>query len=183
MGKIVTVLLFLLPLDSFAYDCTNANFLKNNPIFCFMKSLQPSLNNNEAMKLSNYLYKYSKKYKMNPMISVGILFAETSITNKDKIKWGYVFYKDCDSCEYKYKKVKVHTDIGYFQFHVGTIEYYNLDPVKLKFDMEYNVEAHFKLLKIKMKLCRNKKHPWACWHSKTNSLNKKYANRILGVLE
>jgi hypothetical protein len=65
-----------------------------------------------------------------------------------------------------------------FQFHVNTIVNYKIDPVRLKNDIDYCVDWHFKLMNIKKKECKNKDKPWSCYHSKTEKLRKEYIKLV-----
>jgi len=65
-----------------------------------------------------------------------------------------------------------------FQFHVNTILTYGINPVKLKKNMEYCIEWHFKLMKKKRGYCKHLDKPWACYHSKTKHLREKYIKMV-----
>ena len=81
---------------------------------------------------------------------------------------------DTIKCTETAKIVKAKTDLGLFQIHVKTIQNYNLDPLKLKNNLEYMFDSHFKILKDKINACKNKKNPWTCYHSFNQKPRKEY---------
>jgi len=146
-----------------------------HPIYCQMVKLKPSINRTFAMELSNYIYKYSRKYGTDPMISVAIAMQESSLTNIDR-KGALIETKSG-------KLVKGVTDVGVFQIHVGTIQNYkkqlgwNIDLQRLRTDVEYQTVWHIKILKRKIRICSRYKYrkrysiekgnEWSCYHSFT----------------
>lgn len=182
MKIIFIIFLFILSIQDNVHAKVNCDVHK---IYCKIIELNSKVDKKYAMNLSNLLYKYSKKYGTDPIISVGIMKIESGISKIDRTTKGYIFYKECDdidNCELYYKKQTVHTDIGEFQFHISTIEYHNLDPIKLKTNMEYNVKNHIKLLKTKMIMCKGMPYSWGCWHSKTTKYKDRYVKKVLEVL-
>jgi len=160
------LLLFLLSWSAWGVDCSK------HKIYCHIKRLKPRIDSKFAMSLSNLLYKYSKKYKINPHVSVAIIMQESSFRNKDRIVRAYVDRDGVEVPEY------VVTDVSMYQFHVDTIENFKLDTERLRTDLEYATEQHFKLLAKKIKVCSNrgigKNKAWACYHSYTRKHMNKY---------
>ena len=142
-------------------------------IYCHIKILQPLMDDSEAMKLSNLLFKYSKMYGTDPYISVAICMVETSCTDTNRMRDGMYYAGD------KPVISKVITDVGLFQLHVSTIKYYKLNIYLLLTDFSYYVEQHVKLLAIKTNECFTKYGitAWACYHSKTAEYHYKYYNK------
>lgn len=137
-----------------------------------------NLMNKKDFKLSKkytiLFKKYAKIYNIDINISIAIAKQESGLNhNIHRYKKGLIFIKKCDNlkCYETTEKVKIYTDIGLFQIHYKTIEYYNLDPIKLKNNLEYMFESHFKILKDKIKICKGEKS-WSCYHS----FNKKQKN-------
>ncbi len=170
MKYLFMTLILLSPITAKAIDCSK------HKIFCKIKELNSSVNDKYAMRLSNLLYKYSKKYKTDPMVSIAIAMQETGIRNIDRKTRALVKQDNGEVIK------TVVTDVGIFQFHVDTIEYYNLDVQLIRSDLEYAVEQHIKLLKKKIKLCLrhgiDKDEAWSCYHSLTRKHRRKYVNDV-----
>jgi len=161
--------LFLtIPLIGFAIEC------EKHPIYCKIKKLSPNKPHDKSMELSNLIYKYSKKYQTDPMISVAIAMQETGIKNKDRKQTIAVLKENGE-----YEIVKGFTDFSIFQFHINTILDYKLDIKKLRHDLSYMVESHIIILRDKMKLCKNLKNDsWSCYHSKSKILREHYVKLV-----
>ncbi len=167
----ITYLLLFANIAMASPKCDNASFARVHKIFCRIKVLQPKIADREAMVLSNHLYRYSRKFKMNPFLSVAISMQEMSLRMRNR--YTNVLLDDN-------RIVSGITDIGYFQISVGTARDYKLDIERLKTDVEYQVATHFKILKDKIKVCSKPKYrkrlgikhgdEWTCYHS----FNKKH---------
>lgn len=152
-----------------------------NPIFCHVLTLRPNIDKTWAYKFSNLLYKYGKKFKMDPMRSLAIAMQETSLKNQHRSRNVLVFFDNCDKehCVKAYKEIKGFSDLGIFQFHVKTIKHFHINPIKLNESLEYTVSTHFELLKHKQKQCEHlKENAWACYHSKTAKYRNKYISMV-----
>lgn len=147
-----------------------------HPIYCKIKKLKPNMSYNKAMKLSNLFYKYSKKYKTNPIISVAIAMQETGLNTKLHRKESIIVFDSNNNWKY----IKGYSDICMFQFHATTIVNNKLNPIKLRDSIDYCIYNHFKLLSNKIKLCRKLKieKPWSCYHSITPKFRNKYIKDV-----
>jgi hypothetical protein len=147
-----------------------------HPIYNHILKLKPNMSKPLAMRISNLLYKYSKKYSTDPHISVAIGMTETSIMQRNR-KELYIEFNG-DYTKWKFKEG--YTDICMFQFHSRTIRNKKLDASKLHLNLEYCIEQHMKLLKSKTKIC--KKHlgneAWSCYHSFTDEKRKIYQLKV-----
>ena len=158
------------------------SWLERNPIYAHLKVLRPSMPHKYALRMSNLLYKYSRRYGTDPHLSVALGMTETSlrqINRKETVavknEAGYTVYK------------KAVTDIGVWQLHVRTIALQGLDPELLQHDLEYQVKEHIKLLAKKIKLCSKKRiakrwniprhEAYSCYHSVTPKFRKLYVNK------
>lgn len=157
--------------NSFAMDC------EKHPIYCHIKSLRPKMDSKKAMKLSNMLHVYSRKYKTkNAILSVAIAMQETSLRSDLSRRQNVIIFNEEMT---EWEVVKGYSDICMFQFHVGTIVREKLDPIKLITNLEYCTEQHFKLLKKKMRICKHlKDDSWTCYHSKTPRRRKRYKEDV-----
>lgn len=113
-----------------------------NPIYDSILTINPKVDKELALNLSNYLAKYSKKYNTNPYRSVAIVAQESMFRN-----------------------ISTDIDIGLFQFNLFTIKAYKMDKLRLQFDLEYATEQHVILLAKKKEYCKDKEEAWACYHS------------------
>lgn len=167
------IILLTLLLNTTIYATVNCG---EHPIFCHIKKNKASVSNEYAMNLSNTIYKYSTQYNGDSRLAVAIATQETGLRNIHRKQNIIQFFEKCnnDNCAEDWRVIKGVSDVCMFQFHVNTITYYNMDPIKLKNNIEYCVEWHFKLMNIKKKLCRKMKKPWACYHSKNKQLRNIY---------
>lgn len=185
------LILFLLFVCFFIGNAEAVN-CKRHPIYCHIKKVKPKMNNKKAMRLSNLMYKYARKYKIkNPILSVAIAMQETRLRNINRVQTVIVFEEVCIreidsrywkpylSCKEVPKFVVGYSDISIFQFHALTIRRYGLDAVKLKNNLEYAVDKHFMIMKDKLKLCKYLgNEAWTCYHSRTPKLRKRYKEDV-----
>lgn len=162
------LLLFLISFPTLAkVDCTR------HKVFCHIKKVKPTINDKYAMKLSNLIYKYSKKYGTNPIISVAIGRQESGLREVSRKETIIIFNP-------KPIYITGYTDICMFQFHSRTIKAEKLDAYKLHTDLEYCVEQHIKLLKKKIKICKKRlgKDAYSCYHSFNDGPRKVYQKLV-----
>ena len=192
MNRIIKnlILVLFLVIASFGFNNAEAADCEKNPIYCHIKRVRPNMDNKKAMKISNLMYKYSRKYKnKNPILSVAIAMQETRIRRIERRQTIIVFtcrgelvkegskYRCLGKERAEY--VEGYSDISIFQFHALTIKRLGLDPVKLKNNLEYAVEQHFKLMKKKLKICKHLgDEAWSCYHSTTPNLRKRYKKDV-----
>ena len=169
----IRLILFTLFLTTNSY-AINCNIHK---IYCAIKKLKPSIKHEVAKPLSDYLYIYSKKYNLDPMISVSIAMQESSFRNIVVTHRG-VSIKDIDG-----PVQTIVTDIGIFQINAATAKHFKLHISSIKHDLEYAVAAHFKILSHKQKVCKAKfnlpdNEAWGCYHSYTKKQRLKYIRLV-----
>lgn len=176
MKKILLLFSILISQASASVDCNR------HKIYCKIKTLRPSMPNNKAMDLSNVIYKKSKKYNGDPTLAVAIAMQETGIGRKTLRKQDVIqFYTECDKrkCWEDYKIVNGVSDVCMFQFHVNTIRNYKMDPVKLKNDLNYCIDWHFKLMNKKKRACKSLgEQSWGCYHSATKIKREIYIKLV-----
>lgn len=137
---------------------------KTNPILQEILKLNPKVDRVFALKLSQYILKYSKQFKTDPKISVAIAMQESAFVNKNR---------EGDVLTDEGEIVHGITDVGVFQIHIATIAYLGIDAERLKADVDYQTYWHTKILAEKIKICRAKAqelkveagHEWSCYHS------------------
>ena len=172
----VLIMLFLLSPFIYSINCDK------HPIYCQMKKLLPNRNASDTMALSNLFHKYARKYGQDPLLSVAIARQETGLREINRRQNIIKFFDKCDKtgCYEDYEIVRGYTDICLFQFHVDTIVHEKLNPVRLKNDIDYCVEQHFKLLKKKRRLCKHLgEDSWTCYHSKSKKLREFYKSLVM----
>lgn len=149
---------------------------RQHRIYCKITKLKPSIDSKLAMELSNLIYKYSKVYKIDPFVTVAIVMQESGFARKDRKTWGLV---DINGIE---TPTIVVTDVTLYQFHIKTINHYGLDLNKLRTNLEYATDSHFKILKDKINLCKKRgvssSVAWSCYHSTTDKLRKRYIEDV-----
>ena len=161
----------------------SARFLARNPIYHHIVTVRPSIPKAFAMRLSNLLHKYSRKYRTDAHLSIAIARQESGIRNINRYEWAVTK----NSAGYLVRTKNI-SDIGIFQFHVNTIAHRKLDPELLQVDLEYQVKEHVRLLRDKIRICKNRKtarkfriprnEAWSCYHSATPSHRKTYVRLV-----
>lgn len=151
-------------------SCEKGN---KHPLFCEIKKLQPSIDDNFGMELSNLINKYAKIYGINPYISIAIIRQESGFIMPARTQDVLVKIND------KYQMVKGVTDLSIFQFNIATIKNYNLDIERLQTDLEYATQQHFKLLKEKINTCSALgSEAWSCYHSMNTDRRLEYVKAV-----
>ena len=185
---LVSFLLSCLGTEAWA-DCASVQFSERNPIYCSILTINKDVDKDFAMKLSNYIYKYSSKYNQDPYRTVSIIAQESMFKNIHRKHTVLEIYEECveEVCVEYVRKVRGYTDIGLYQFHAATIEAYGLDVLRLRDDIEYATEQHFLLMKDKLRECSYlKEEAWTCYHSATEKHRIKYkklVNRFYNKIE
>ena len=165
---IVFLTLLLAPSIGQSANCSK------HPIYCHMLRVKPSIDKRFAMRLSNYIARYSKKHRTDPHVSVAIAMQESSLRN--------VMRKGVVSDEMGNLTYGL-TDIGIFQLHVKTIQHFNINFERLLVDMEYQVKWHVLILKHKIKVCKKRlkkkeQATWACYHSYSRTRRARYQTDV-----
>jgi hypothetical protein len=160
---------------------SKASECAQNPLYCDIIKLKPSVDRSFAMELSWHLAKYSRKFGTDPVISVAIAMQESSLSNQDR--YGAVFNGG--------KVTHGISDVGIFQLHVKTIDDlkargWNIDFERLRTDIKYQTYWHTRLLSRKIQVCRSKRAElkvtpgteWSCYHSYTQSHRETYLRSV-----
>jgi hypothetical protein len=158
----------------------------SEPIYCAIKTISPETDSAFALKLSNLIYKYSKKYGTNPYISVAIIAQESMFQNINRKQDILIISEECEeeACVESVKTVKGYTDIGIYQFHLGTIKAYGMDALRLKNDLEYATDRHMFLLKEKLRECADLGDAaYTCYHSRSPRQREAYLKLVTRYLE
>lgn len=176
--RIIIIATIGLLLISFVAEAKGKIDCNKHKIYCKIKSLKPNMTYKKAMHLSNLMYRSARDHKVkNVIISVAIAMQETSLRNINR-KQTVIVFEIKDGVE-TFKYVRGSSDIGTFQFHADTIRRYNMDAVKLKNNIAYSVDQHFRLMKKKLKYCKHLgKDAWTCYHSRTPIYRKRYKEDV-----
>jgi len=181
MFKILILLLSISPTISLGdVDCSE------HRVYCKIKELRPKIDDKRAMQLSNILYGYAKKYGGDPILAVAIGMQETSLREKDRKQNSIEFFRTCSGgrCYEDWRVISTITDVCMFQFHVDTIVNYGMDPIRLRDDLSYCVEWHFKLMSQKIKECKDLRgEAWSCYHSRTKKHREMYIRDVERYLD
>ena len=155
---------------------------KRNPIYCQIIKFRPSANKQWAFKLSNYLVRYGKQYKLDPWRSLAIAMQESSLRNINRYTTVLVPTNQCQNnhqCSKKLTVLRAVSDVGLFQLHASTIRNYTFDAEKIADDLRYMVKTHYIVLAKKTKLCKQLGHDaWSCYHSRTKVLRQGYIKKV-----
>lgn len=152
-----------------------------HPLYCVIRQLNPSVEHDWAMRLSNLLYKYGKQHDLDPYRSLAIAMQESSLRETNRRDKFILLTEDCgkQSCKPTYEVINGISDMGVFQFHIRTILNNNIDPLRLNNDLEYAVATHFKILKDKYRICaKYAAEAWSCYHSKSPGLRETYIQAV-----
>lgn len=164
---IVGGMLYSLP--SQARDCGE------HPIYCQILKNSPRINKVYAFKLSNIIYRVSKKHNIPADVFTAILRQESAY--KLSAKNG-----KCGVLTGQYKKEAcIWVDFGISQINYRTAKSYNMNFYKLLHDLEYSVEAGAKVLSwFRSKYAKNDYRWWVRYNCGTkpstyrDSCNKYY---------
>lgn len=166
---------------STAYGKVNCNIHK---LYCAIVKLKPKINKKFAMKLSNSIYKASKKHKVDPYRAIAIMRQESSINmNARNTGSKSKSHKECDEWE-KCTIVKTTTtkttDFGLFQFHIKTMQIHDLDIKQVMTDMNFTVDFAIAMIAGKIRMCSKlwPDTPWACYNSATNIKHQAYVKLV-----
>lgn len=174
---IISAMLF----TSISYGKDNCNTHK---LYCAIVKLRPGINKTFAMKLSNSIYKASKKHKVDPYRAIAIMRQESSINMDARNKSTKAkSHKECDEwerCTIVKTTTTETTDFGLFQFHIRTMQRHDLDVKQVMTDMDFTVNFAIAMIARKVKMC-NKLWPetsWACYNSATDGKHQAYVNLV-----
>jgi hypothetical protein len=160
---------------------------EKNPIYCRILELKPNVKKSWAFEFSNILSKYTKKNKLDPMRALAIAMQESSLNEVHRKQTVVTHDYKCsqtkegsEECTPEIKLVKGFTDLTLFQFHIGTINHFKLDLLRLvEHDLEYAVESYCKIMKSKKKTCAKMgEDAWVCYHSKSKNLQEIYKTQV-----
>jgi hypothetical protein len=161
------ILLLLFTFNVYSADCSK------HPVYCHIKRVAPHLSKDRAMKISNVIYRYAKKYNQDPHISVAIARQE-NVFRQSHRKGKVAVFSD-----HGYEVVEGSTDLCMFQIHINTAINHGYNIWKLHTDLEYCVETHFKILVRKKRICKKlEPYAWTCYHSFTPSIREAYRKKV-----
>ena len=131
---------------------------RKNPIYCKIVKIKPSINKKYAMKLSNVIYKYSKKYRIKSYLIVAI-FAQESMFNMRATNC-------CTGLDNNGNKKTVCVDFGIGQINYINMQKLDIDETQLFEDMDYSVHTSVKILyDFKRRYAKREKHWWTRYNS------------------
>jgi len=169
------LLMFASPTLAQEVDCSL------HKLYCTMLELRPTIDKTWAMRLSDALFRLSKKHETDPWRSLAIAMQESSLREVNKKHKVMVFKETCHQgiCIEDYEIINGISDLGLFQFNVSTVINNDIDPMRLRNDITYAVDWHLKILKKKMVECAwLLEEAWSCYHSKTPKFRKRYVQMV-----
>lgn len=109
---------------------------KTHPIYCQIKKNRSSISSVRAMKLSNVIYKTTRKHNVPANIYTAILMQESRYTLSAKGCHKGIVQEGLET-----KVVKICSDFGMSQIYYKTAQAFGFDLTRLTDDLEYSVEA------------------------------------------
>jgi hypothetical protein len=125
-----------------------------NSVYCALAKNRPDMERLTLRRIANLFSKYSQKYNQDPIKSVAIGMQETGLQQKNRPHNIIVFNPDGIT----WRVERGVTDVCMFQFHVDTIVDMNIDPIKLKDNVDYCIEQHFKLMSLSQQKCKTQNY-------------------------
>jgi soluble lytic murein transglycosylase-like protein len=134
---------------------------ESHPIYCHIIKISPKINKSLAFRISNKIYKYSKKYGVDSRILTAILRQESNFNLQAK---GCHF-----GIDENFEEKTVCSDFGMSQIYIKTAKRYGFDIKRLTEDVGYSIECGAIVLKdIKKRYGEKENNYW----SRYNALSK-----------
>jgi soluble lytic murein transglycosylase-like protein len=144
------------------------------------------VNKQRLMQLSNIIYKYAKKYKLDPKLLTAILAQESMYRiNTANCSYGirccdFTKVLGLETNKVGYDVVRSCTDFGISQIHYKTAERYNLDIALLLTDPDYSVRAGAKILyDIKRRYAKHEPTWWTRYNASSPSKRAEYEKKVM----
>lgn len=154
----------LLTFKCFAINC------EKNPIYCLIIKNKSTINRSYAFKLSNEIYKVSKKYGIPKMVFTAIIAQESGykLSAMSKI-----------TGLYQGKPTTIIVDFGLTQINWRNVERYGFDVDRLTSDMVYSLEAGAIILAdFKRRYGKREKNFWSRYHASNNIRRSEYEKLV-----
>jgi hypothetical protein len=170
---VISVLMFTLMLH--CAEAKAQSSCDKGSVYCALTKNRPDMDRLTLRRIADLFIKYSRKYDQDPITSVAIGMQETGLRQRNRHHNIIVFNPDGIT----WRVERGVTDVCMFQFHVDTIVDMNIDPIKLKDNIDYCIEQHFKLMSVKRKICSDiGEDSWTCYHSKNPRLRETYKKLV-----
>lgn len=174
--KIIVITILALLLTMRFVEAKESVDCEERPVYCKLIEFQPTVDRLTLNRIAKLIRKYAEKHGQDPLLSVAIGMQETGLRQINRTKNVIVFNPDGIT----WRVERGVTDVCMFQFHVDTIVDQGIDPIKLRDNLEYCVEQHFRLLKMKRKLCSDLgEDSWTCYHSRNPKLRETYKKLVV----
>ena len=154
-------------------DCLH----KRNKVCHKIMKLNPKMDKKEAYKLSNILFKASRKYSLDVNLLVSIAFQESTFNNNAvrKVK-GLTLNKETT----QYETTSVGADFCMMQIHMSNIQRMELDVHKLLSSPKYCIEAGAKILsRYHKKYKTQDKIWWTFYNANTKAKRRIYYSKVI----
>ena len=141
--------------------------------------LKPSMNHNEALKLSNSFYRVAKRHCLDPKLLVSIAFQESCL-QLDAVRKtnGFILVDD------EYVEASVGSDFCMMQVNIRNIKHFDLDVNKLLTEPDYCIGAGAVILKdIQNRYARKEDKWWSRYNSVSKFHREIYQKHIERHLE
>jgi soluble lytic murein transglycosylase-like protein len=142
---------------------------KKHPVYCQIVKNKPGINKRYARRLSDKIYKYTKKYRINKRLFTAMLMQESRYNLKAK---------NCTvGLDETFKENKVCQDYGIGQISYITARYdsYKFDMERLTTDLDYSIKASLTVLKdIKDSYGRKEEFYWTRYNARSPKKRTEY---------
>jgi len=166
--KYLVLLALFMPTDVVAANCVK------HPIYCQIIENNSTLNKKYAMKLSNIIHKYSRRYKIDARIYTAIL-AQESMYKLNTVATAVGLVKE----ESDWIVTRISTDFGISQIHYRTTERYKFEIEKLTTDLDYAVDAGAKVLRdFKKSYSKTDNFWWTRYNAFNKDKRKEYRRKV-----
>lgn len=179
----VFLLMMLVTLISIGADAKDIDCDRHS-IYCQIKSNHKKLDAKYAMKLSNLIYKATKKHHIPPRVFTAILMQESRYSLKAKgchkgltavPETGFVGPTDGSY----FREVKVCSDFGIGQIYFKTARGFKFDIKKLTNDLEYSINsAALVLADFKKRYERRETHWWTRYNARSKTKRQIYRQLV-----
>ena len=146
----------------------------NNPICQKLVILKPSMNLDEALRLSNTFHHVARRYRLDPDLLLAIAYQESALTPDAVRKVTGITMDDG-----RFQDQTVGSDFCMMQINSGNIRKMDLDVERLLSDTDYCIECGARILKNFEKKYRGREeHWWTRYNSCTPAYREMYRKLV-----
>lgn len=154
-------------------NIAKANEFDKHPIYKQIVTNKPNIDRKYAMNLSNIIHRKAKQYDISANLMTAIFMQESSY-----ISHNHAMYCGVEKDTINYETCVI-VDFGMGQINYRTAKALKLDLNRLKWDMEYNIDCSFKIMKdFKNRYFKTEYYWWTRYNSSTPSYRNQYRENV-----